>query len=149
MKWGRAVRRRFRNLSDPVLIIPCSGIGKTFGSISREATYCVVEDLKKEETDTLCLSLLVMGDEDAIRSVKSHICIAIDGCPNECSKKNLQFLDAKIAANYRVVDILRENRNLKPTAITFLDEDGRKLARILAEKITSKINELNNRSTVS
>jgi uncharacterized metal-binding protein len=136
-------------LSDPVLIIPCSGIGKSFGSISREATYCVVEDLKKEETDTLCLSLLVMGDEDAIRSVKSHRCIAVDGCPNECSKKNLELLNAKLAANYRVVDILRQYRNLKPSTITFLDEDGRKLARILAEKIVSKIDELNNRGSVS
>jgi uncharacterized metal-binding protein len=136
-------------MSDPVLIIPCSGIGKSFGSISREATYCVIEELKKSETDTLCLSLLVMGDEDAIRSVKSHRCIAVDGCPNECSKKNLLLLDARLAANYRVVDVLREHRNLKPSAITFLDEDGRKLAGILAEKITSKIYELNSRGTVS
>ena len=136
-------------MSDPVLIIPCSGIGKSFGTISREATYCVVEDLKKDETDTLCLSLLVMGDKDAIRSVKSHRCIAVDGCPNECSKKNLELLDAKLAANYRVVDILRENRNLKPSAVTFLDEDGRKLARILAEKISLKVDELNHKGVVS
>lgn len=136
-------------MSNPILIIPCSGIGKSFGTISREATYCVVEDLKREETDTICLSLLVMGDEDAIRSVKSHRCIAVDGCPNECSKKNLELLEAKLAANYRVVDILRDHRHLKPIAITFLDEDGRKLAKILAEKITLKIDELNNRSTVS
>ena len=135
-------------MSDPVLIIPCSGIGKPFGSISREAAYCVVEDLKKGETDTLCLSLLVIGDKDATRSVKSHRCIAVDGCPNECSKKNLELLGAKLAANLRVVDILREHRNLKPSAVTFLDEDGRKLARMLAEKITSKIDELNNRSAV-
>ena len=136
-------------MSDPVLIIPCSGIGKSFGSISREATYCVVEDLKKKETDTLCLSLLVMGDEDAVRSVKSHRCIALDGCPNECSKKNLDLLDAKLAASYRVVDILRENRKLKPVNVTFLDEDGQKLAKILADKIASKVDELNNKGAVS
>ncbi len=136
-------------MSDSILIIPCSGIGKPFGSISREATYCVIEDLKKRETDTLCLSLLVMGDEDAIRSVKSHKCIAVDGCPNECSKKNLELLKAELAANYRVVDILRIRRNLKPRTVTFLDEDGRNLARILAEKIASKVDELNNEVTGS
>ena len=135
-------------MPDLILIIPCSGIGKPFGSISREATYCVVEDLKKGETDTLCLSLLVMGDKDAVRSVKSHRCISVDGCPNECSKKNLELLDAKLAANYRVVNLLKEYRNLRPSAVTFLDEDGRKLAGILAEKIRSKIDELNNRGTV-
>jgi len=136
-------------MSDPFLIIPCSGIGKSFGTISREATYCVVEDLKKGETGTICLSLLVMGDEDAKLSVKSHRCIAIDGCPNECAKKSLELSDAKLVANFRVVDILRENRNLKPKDVTFLDKDGQKLARILAEKIALKIDELNHKGVVS
>jgi len=136
-------------MSAPFLIIPCSGIGKSFGTISREATYRVVEDLKKGETDTICLSLLVMGDKDARRSVKSHGCIAIDGCPNECAKKNLELADAKLVANFRVVDVLRKNKNLKPKDVTFLDEDGRKLAQILAKKIALKVDELNHRGGVS
>ncbi len=136
-------------MPDPVLIIPCSGIGKSFGSIGREATYCVVEDLKKEDADTLCLSLLVKGDADTIEAVKSHRCIAVDGCPNDCSKKILELRSARLVANYRVIDVLRENRGLRPRAVTFLDEDGQKLAQILADKITSKINELNNRSNTS
>jgi uncharacterized metal-binding protein len=136
-------------MSDPFLIIPCSGIGKPYGTISREATYCVVEDLKKGETDTICLSLLVMGDQDAKLSVKSHRCITIDGCPNECAKKSLELSNAKIVANFRVIDILRENRKLKPKEVTFLDEDGRKLARILAEKIALKVDELNHKGVVS
>jgi len=132
-------------LSDPILVIPCSGIGKSFGTISRDATYCVVEELRSGETDTLCLSLLVMGDEDVRRSVKSHRCIAVDGCPNECAKKQLELSDAKLVANFRVVDILRDNRSLKPSGVTFLDEDGRKLSRILAEKIARKVDESNNK----
>ena len=136
-------------MSDPILIIPCSGIGKSFGTISRDATYCVVEELRRNETDTLCLSLLVMGDEDARRSVKSHRCIAVDGCPNECAKKQLEISDAKLVANFRVVDILRDNRSLKPKDVTFLDEDGRKLSRILAEKIATKIDESNNKGAIS
>ena len=136
-------------MSDPILVIPCSGIGKSFGTISRDATYCVVEELRSGETDTLCLSLLVMGDEDARRSVKSHRCIAVDGCPNECAKKQLELSDAKLVANFRAVDILRDNRSLKPKDVTFLDEDGRKLSRILAEKISMKIDELNNEGVIS
>jgi len=132
-----------------ILIIPCSGIGKSFGTISRDATYYVVEELRRRETDTLCLSLLVMGDEDARRSVRSNRCIAVDGCPNECAKKNLELSDAKLVANFRVVDILRDNRSLKPKDVTFLDEDGRKLSRILAEKIATKIDESNNKGVIS
>jgi len=135
-------------MSDPILIIPCSGIGKSFGTISRETTYCVVEDLKKDETDTICLSLLVMGDEDAKLSVKSKRCIAIDGCPNECAKKSLERSDANLVANFRVIDILRENRNLRPKEVTFLDKDGQKLAQILAGQIVLKIDELNHKGVV-
>ncbi|MFH0896920.1 MAG: putative zinc-binding protein [Candidatus Bathyarchaeota archaeon] len=130
-------------MSDPILVIPCSGIGKVFGSIGRDATYCVVEDLRKGEAETLCLSLLVMGDEEVQHLVKSHRCIAIDGCPAECARKNLELADAKLAASFRVVDIVREQRSLKPKGITFLDEDGLKMSRFLAEKVALKIDELN------
>lgn len=130
-------------MTEPILVIPCSGIGKAFGTISREATYRVVEDLRKGETDTLCLSLLVMGDEDSRRLVKSHLCIAVDGCPTECARKNLQLSGGQLAANFRVVDLLREHKDLKPQSITFLDENGKRLAEILAEKIASKVDELN------
>ena len=136
-------------MSDTILIFPCSGIGKSFGTISRDATYSVVEELRKDETDTDCLSLLVVGDEDAGCSVKSHRCISIDGCPNGCAKKTLEASDAKLVASFRVVDILRENRKLKPTDVTFLDEDGRKLSKLLAEKIALQVDELNRKGVVS
>lgn len=135
-------------MSNPILIIPCSGIGKSFGTISRDATYCVVEELKRGETDTICLSLLVMGDKDARRLVKATRCIAVDGCPNECAKKNLVLSDAKLVANFRVVDVLRDNRSLKPDGVTFLDENGQKLSRILAQKIAAKVDASNNTGAV-
>ena len=49
-----------------VLVIPCSGIGKVQGLLSREATYFVVDELAPDETDILCLALLVKGDADAV-----------------------------------------------------------------------------------
>jgi len=130
-------------LTELIFIIPCSGIGKAFGTISREATYQVVEDLRKGETDTLCLSLLVIGDEDSNHLVQSHRCIAIDGCPLECAKKNLQLAGAKLTTNFRVIDLLKEHRSLKPKNITFLDQEGRELAKLLADQIAAKIDELN------
>jgi uncharacterized metal-binding protein len=130
-------------LSELILVIPCSGIGKAFGTIGREATYIVVEELQKGKSDTLCLSLITMGDEEALQRVKSHRCITIDGCPLECAKKNLILSGGQVAASFRVVDLLREYRTLKPQSVTFLDEDGEKLAQILAEKIALKIDEMN------
>ncbi len=127
---------------DPILIIPCSGIGKPFGTISRDATFRVVDELRKGRADTNCLSLLVMGDEEATKQIRESRCIAVDGCPLACAKKNIEIAGGEIAAYFRVMDLLRENRGLRPRQVTFLDDDGLKLAEILAEKIASKVDEL-------
>jgi hypothetical protein len=46
--------------SKKVMIVPCSGIGKTYGSVSRESAYIVVEEFCPESTDMVALSLLVL-----------------------------------------------------------------------------------------
>ena len=125
-----------------VIIVPCSGIGKAFGTVAREATYTVVEDPRKGAAATLCLSLLVMGDETSRDLVKTHPCIAIDGCPLECAKKNIQFSGGRITASFRVIDVLKSHRYLKTDSVTFLDDNGKQLARILAEDVAKKVDEL-------
>ena len=40
-----------------VLVIPCSGIGKVHGLISREAVYRVTDALMPGQADTVCLAL--------------------------------------------------------------------------------------------
>ncbi len=127
---------------NPILVIPCSGIGKPFGTIGRDATFRVVDELRRGKADTNCLSLLVMGEEEATRQVRESRCIAVDGCPLECARKNVEIAGGKIAAHFRVMDLLRENKGLKPRRVTFLDEDGLRLAEMLAEKIASKVDEL-------
>jgi uncharacterized metal-binding protein len=125
-----------------ILIIPCSGIGKPFGTIGRDATFRVVDELRRGRAETNCLSLLVMGDEEAVRQIKGSRCIAVDGCPLECARKNIEIAGGRIAAHFRVMDLLRENRGLKPRQVTFLDEDGEKLAELLAQEIAVKVDEL-------
>jgi len=129
-------------LGKPVLVIPCSGIGKAFGSIGRDATFRVVDELRKGKADTLCLSLLVMGDEEARDKVAAAKCIAVDGCPLECAGNNIEHSGGRIAAHFRVMDLLKENRGLKTSEITFLDENGVKLSKLLAERIAMKVDEL-------
>jgi len=125
-----------------VIIIPCSGIGKAFGSISRDATYEVTENLRKDTTQTLCLALLVSGDEDSIRLVRNNKCITVDGCPLQCAEKNLKLAGGKLAGSLRVVDAYKENRHLKPRSVTFLDPDGQQMALKLAERIAEKVDGL-------
>lgn len=125
-----------------ILVIPCSGIGKSFGTIARDATFRVVDELRKGKANTNCLSLLVMGDELATRQIRESVCMAVDGCPMECARKNIEIAGGEIVAHFRVMDLLREHRDLKPRQVTFLDEDGLKLAEMLAEEIAVKVDEL-------
>jgi uncharacterized metal-binding protein len=94
------------------------------------------------KTDTICLSLLVMGDIKTTKQIQDSVCIAVDGCPLECAKKNIEHAGGKVSAHFRVMDLLRKNRGLKPKQITFLDEDGMRLAEMLANDIATKVDEL-------
>ena len=122
-----------------VLIIPCSGIGKAFGSVAREAMYMIVEELRPEETETVCLSLLTLGDEEAKDHVRSHPVITIDGCAQACAEENVKGVGGRSAANFRVIDTYREHHELKVKSVLHLGEAGRKLAHILARKVASQV----------
>ncbi len=73
--------------SRKVMIVPCSGIGKTFGSVSREAAYYIVEDLRPEATQLMPLAMLVLGDESSRAATQDNPAITIDGCKLACAAK--------------------------------------------------------------
>ncbi len=125
-----------------VTIVPCSGSGKAYGSVGREAMYALLEDLRPGSTDTACLSLLTLGDADAQTQVREHSTITIDGCPKACAKVNVEAAGGKPAAEYRVFDVYRAHKELKVRSVSDLGDAGREMARILAEEIATKVDEL-------
>ena len=125
-----------------VIIIACSGIGKAFGSVGREAAYVVTEELRPGCTSTVCLSLLTLGDEDARRRVRQHPTITIDGCPTACARVNVEQAGGNPAATFRVFDVFRQHKELKVRRVSDIGEAGKAMARILAEQIADKVDEL-------
>lgn len=125
-----------------VMIVPCSGIGKAYGSVGREAMYTLLEELRPEETETVCLSLLTLGDTDAQAEVCAHPTITIDGCPKSCAKVNVQAAGGQPAAEFRVFDVYRAHKELKVRSVSELGDSGRAMARLLAEEIAAKVDEL-------
>ena len=132
-----------------VMILPCSGIGKAYGSIGREAMYRVVEELRPDATSPVCLSLLTLGDADAQAQVRAHPTITIDGCPKACAQVNVQAAGGQPAASFRVFDVFRAHKELKVRSVSDLGENGREMARILAEEIAAKVDELNGMQTTA
>ena len=51
-------------MKEKVPIVPCSGTGKSFGSVAREAAYSVTEDLCPGENEIGSLALLVLGGKE-------------------------------------------------------------------------------------
>ena len=117
-----------------VLIVPCSGIGKTYGSVSREAAYEVVEALRPDDTQLLALSLLVMGDKSSRQTLAESPAITIDGCKLACATKMVQECGGSVAREFAVLDVYRRYRQFKPQGIADLNPGGLQLARALAEE---------------
>jgi uncharacterized metal-binding protein len=125
-----------------VVIIPCSGIGKSLGTVGRVATYKITDQLRPNNTRTVCLALLTIGDSEAGRLVKENPCISIDGCPAQCSKKNIEASEGNLTYSMMVTDVLRQNRALKPEGIIQLNTQGDKLAEIVAKSIAEKVDQI-------
>ncbi len=125
-----------------VVIVPCSGIGKTYGTVSREAAYEVVEDLRPETSQLVALSMLVLGDENARDAVANSPAITIDGCKLACATKMVEVSGGHVAQDFAVLDVYRRNRALKPKGIAELNEGGQQLAHALAEEVSGAIDDL-------
>ena len=118
-------------------VVPCSGIGKSYGSVTREAAYVVTEELRPEATQIVPLSLLVLGDADAQAAVRAAPVITLDGCKLACASINVRQAGGAVAQEVVVLDFYRQHRDLKPQGIAELNEGGLALARALAEEIAA------------
>lgn len=115
-----------------VVVLPCSGIGKTYGSVSREAAYVLTEDLRPDQTQLVALSQLVLGDPAARAAVAAAPAITLDGCKLACATKMVAESGGTVARAFAVLDVFRQNKDLKPQGIADLNEGGRRLAHVLA-----------------
>ena len=125
-----------------VIIVPCSGIGKPYGTVSREAAYEVTEDLRPEQTQLVPLALLVLGEEASRLVVAEYPAVTIDGCKLACAAKMVQQSGGTVAQEIAVLDVYRQHKDLKPQGIAELNQGGQKLAHILAEEVTTLVDGL-------
>jgi uncharacterized metal-binding protein len=124
-----------------ISIVPCSGIGKTYGSVSREAAYEVTGELRPEATRLVALAMLVMGDENTRAALAEAPAVTIDGCKLACATKMVQECGGTIAREFAVLDVYRRYKQFKPQGIAELNEGGKQLARALAEEIAMVVDE--------
>ncbi len=118
------------------LIVPCSGIGKTVGEVTREATRILIEELRPGVFDTVCLARIMMDEEEDTRElIRTSNVITIDGCPERCATTSVKFAGGTPVLEVLTVKVLAKNRTHRPKSILDIGEGGRQLARDVAEVV--------------
>ena len=130
------------NKAKKVNIVPCSGIGKSFGSVSRLAAYYLTEDDRPDVTNMVPLALLVLGDKDTDEMIHANPSITMDGCKLQCAKKMIGECGGQIAKDYVVLDVYRDHRELKPSGIAELNDEGKQLAKALADTVIPLVDQI-------
>ena len=128
-------------MEEKYLILPCSGIGKTLGTITRWAAYELVENVLPKQTRLLCLARLTIKDEESREIVRTYPAITIDGCPKACSSKNVSANEGKVVKSYMMSRFLIKHKDLKINSKNVIDpgENALELAKRIANDIKEDI----------
>lgn len=124
------------------LIVPCSGIGKTYGTVAREGAFILTEEMRPDTTRLVSLSLVVLGDAEVRRTLAESGTIAIDGCKLACAAKVVAESGGTVAHAIQVLDVYRRHRELKPAGIAELNENGERLAGVLAAEVAELVDDM-------
>lgn len=123
-------------------IIACSGEELSEGTVTRLAALRVLEQLRPNDTVTICLPLFLAGGEGDRAFAKFYPTIAIDGCDKRCAYRATEKYSNKPAAGIVITDLIEEHHIQKPRGRLRLDAGGQKAVEVVAEEMAKKVDEL-------
>ncbi len=129
-------------MSEKVIVVPCSGIGKVYGLIAREAVLKSVLELCPEKAETVCLGYIVTGDDEVREKLGGSNCITVDGCPKMCAAKNVAIAGGQVVEELKVLDTVKEHKGKQFGTPTKLTADGDAVADEIASLIENRIHEI-------
>jgi uncharacterized metal-binding protein len=86
-------------------IVACSGEEMPEGTVTRLAALKVLEQLRPDETVTICLPLFLAGGEGDRAFARFYPTIAVDGCDKRCAARATEMHSGKPAASIIVTDL--------------------------------------------
>ncbi len=123
-------------------IVACSGEELAEGTVTRLAALRVLEQLRPNDTVTICLPLFLAGGEGDRAFAKFYPTISVDGCELRCAALATEMYSNKPAASIMVRDLTRENALANPQGRRHLDKVGQQAVEITAQRIANKVDEL-------
>ena len=123
-------------------IVACSGEELAEGTVTRLAALRVLEQLRPDDTVTICLPLFLAGGEGDRAFARFYPTVAVDGCELRCAARATEKYSGKPAAGIIVTDVAAE-RGLDPVSgRRRLNEAGQMAVTETADRVAIMVDEL-------
>jgi uncharacterized metal-binding protein len=123
-------------------IVACSGEELAEGTVTRLAALKVLEQLRPNDTVTICLPLFLAGGEGDRAFARFYPTISVDGCELYCAARATEKYSNKPAISIMVRDLIKENNLDLPDGRRHLNSAGIQAVEATAERIAQKVDEL-------
>ena len=123
-------------------IVACSGEEIAEGTVTRLAALKVLEELRPDDTVTICLPLFLAGGHGERAFARFYPTIAIDGCDLRCAARATEEYSGKPAASIVVTDIIAEQGLGPPDGRRHLNEAGQQAVARTAAQAAGMVDDL-------
>jgi uncharacterized metal-binding protein len=89
-----------------------------------------------------CLARLVIDDPETIAAVNDNFVITLDGCPDDCARKNVERIGKTVDYPIHVADLLQQHPDLHPNGIVNIGADGFVLVDLMADQVAVQVDKL-------
>jgi hypothetical protein len=123
-------------------IVACSGEELAEGTVTRLAALKVLEQLRPQETVTICLPLFLAGGEGDRAFARFYPTIAVDGCELRCAARATEMYSGKPAASLVVRNVVAQEGLGQPQGLRRLNAAGEAAVNATAERLAESVDEL-------
>lgn len=123
-------------------IVACSGEEMAEGTVTRLAALKVLEQLRPNDTVTICLPLFLAGGEGDRAFARFYPTIAVDGCEERCAARATEMYSGKPAASLVVSDLVKTNGMEPLQGCRRLNQAGQQAVALAAEQMAGMVDEL-------
>lgn len=87
-------------------VVSCSGEDCLGGTISRLVTRKMLDEVRPDQTVTICLPLFIAGGQEERSFAQEFPTIAVDGCSKACAKRATEKYSGKVNSAVLVNEII-------------------------------------------
>lgn len=126
-------------------VVSCSGEDCAGGTISRLATRKMMDELRPDNTVTICLPLFLAGGQEERMFAQAFPTIAVDGCNKLCALRAIEKYSGTVNSGILVSDLIGDNIAEGPALSTRdLTPEHRDMVDKVAAEIVKQFDEILN-----